>query len=75
MEIISFKKKKSNKYEITFKDGSTIDLYDDVIMFIRGYNDMSWKYLWSRVDMHPKIHDYSNNVSETAMVTIMINFD
>ena len=32
MEIASFKKKKSNKYEITFKDGSTIDLYDDVII-------------------------------------------
>ena len=32
MEIQSFKKKKNNKYEIIFKDQSSIDLYDDVII-------------------------------------------
>ena len=32
MEIQSFKKKKDNKYEIIFKDGSSIELYDDVII-------------------------------------------
>ena len=32
MEIQTFKKKKDNKYEIIFKDKSSIDLYDDVII-------------------------------------------
>lgn len=32
MEIQSFKKKKNNKYEIIFKDESSIDLYDEVII-------------------------------------------
>ena len=32
MEIKSFKKKKNNKYELTFEDNSTIELYDDVII-------------------------------------------
>ena len=32
MEIVSFKKTKNNKYEIKFKDNSSIELYDDVII-------------------------------------------
>ncbi|MBE6161288.1 MAG: hypothetical protein E7158_03610 [Firmicutes bacterium] len=32
MDIKSFKKKKNNKYDIFFKDGKSIELYDDVIL-------------------------------------------
>ncbi len=40
MKIIKFKKKKSNLYEITFEDNTTLNLYDDVII---KYNLLSKK--------------------------------
>ena len=66
MEIQSFKKKKDNKYEILFKDGSSIDLYDDVII---KYNLLSNK----KINNLDEITKYNNSLDAYYLAIKYIN--